>query len=250
MGRQRVVLRRHEIQLGERRDFRDEASERRQPTAYTTFLARLLHALGVGVYSREARPERRVVNVQLHRERLLADLTRQANHTSIIVFDVEAHRLEELVALVIPDVHCREHREQEEADPESVPSARDVGVGAHQHRERFSVPELVVAPALEPLEDRMEPILRVLLHLPVDRDVARVADLLRQIRGVVDEFRLEVRVLLRPREERQVHGDVEVGERVIDEPRVASFVSAHEAEQLTHVRILHPLLHLGVQDAA
>jgi hypothetical protein len=58
------------------------------------------------------------------------------------------------------------------------------------------VAELVVAPFLEPLEDRVEPLVRMLLQLPVDGDVAGVADLLRQVGRVVDEFRPEVGVLL------------------------------------------------------
>ena len=69
--------------------------------------------------------------------------------------------------------------------------------------------KLVVAPFLEPFEDRMEPQLRMLLQLPVDRDVARIADLLRQIGRVEDELRPEKRVFLDFREKTEIDADAE-----------------------------------------
>ena len=45
----------------------------------------------------------------------------------------------------------------------------------HHQRKRLAVAEFIVAPALEPAEDRMEAQLGMLLELPVDADVARGA---------------------------------------------------------------------------
>ncbi len=84
------------------------------------------------------------------------------------------------------------------------------GLARMQQRERLAVAELVVAPLLEPLEDRVEAQLGMPLELAEDRDVARVADLLRQVGRVEDELGPEVGVLLRPRQEAQVHADAEV----------------------------------------
>ena len=84
------------------------------------------------------------------------------------------------------------------------------GIGAHQQRERLAMAELVVAPQFEPAEDRVELALGMALHLPVDRDVAGVADLLRQIGRVEDELRPEVGVLLHLGEEAQIDADAVV----------------------------------------
>ena len=81
--------------------------------------------------------------------------------------------------------------------------------------------ELVVAPLLEPLEDRVEAALGVALELAEDRDVAGVADLLRQVGGVEDELRLEVGVLLGLGQEAEIDADAEVLQRVVDEAGMA-----------------------------
>ena len=123
-------------------------------------------------------------------------------------------------------------------------------VRLHQQRERFAVAELVVAPLLEPLENRVEAQLRVLLEQTIDGDVARVADLLRQVGGVEDELRLEVGVLLRLRQEGEVHRDVEILERVVDEAGMPTLVARHQGEELAHVRVLDVLLELDIEHAA
>jgi hypothetical protein len=95
--------------------------------------------------------------------------------------------------------------------------------------------ELVVAPLLEPLEDRVEARSGWRSRLAEDGDVARIADLLRQVGGVEDELRLEVGVLLGARQEAQVDADAEVLQRLVDEAGVAGLVAAHVAEELAHV---------------
>src|SRR4051794_21502211 len=110
--------------------------------------------------------------------------------------------------------------------------------------------ELVVAPLLEPAEDRVELALGMALELPVDGDVAGVADLLGEIGGVEDELRPEVGVLLGPRQEAQIDADTEVLERVVDEAGMARLVAGHEGEQVADLRVLDPLLDLGVEHAA
>ena len=56
--------------------------------------------------------------------------------------------------------------------------------------------ELIIAPFLEPFENRMEPMFRMRLKMAEDGDIARIADLFGQICGVINEFRLEIGVFL------------------------------------------------------
>ena len=58
------------------------------------------------------------------------------------------------------------------------------------------MPEFVVTPCLEPVEDRLEAQLRIPLDLAKDRDVARVADLLGEVGRIENELGSEVLVLL------------------------------------------------------
>ena len=69
-------------------------------------------------------------------------------------------------------------------------------MGAHQEGERLAVPEFVVAPALEPAKDRVKAVFGVFFEMPVNGDVARIADLLGEIGRVVNEFRPKMGVLL------------------------------------------------------
>ena len=151
---------------------------------------------------------------------------------------------------MIAHIHRAEHGQQEKADDQFVDAPQRFRICAHQHRERFAVPELVVAPVVEPLEDRMEALVRALLEVAEDGDVAGVADLFRQVRGVVDELGLEERVLLGTREKAQVDAHIEVVQRMVDESGMTSFIAAHVAEQLAHIGILAALLDLRVQNAA
>ena len=114
---------------------------------------------------------------------------------------------------------------------------RKLGVGAHQQREGLAVAELVVAPLLEPLEDRMEAPLGMALEMAEDGDVAGVADLLGQVGRVEDELRPEEGVLLGLGQEAEIDADAEVLQRVVDEAGMARLVAAHEVEQLDDVRV-------------
>ena len=110
--------------------------------------------------------------------------------------------------------------------------------------------ELVVAPFLEPFEDRMEPAVGVPLELAIDGDVAGVADLLREIGRVEDEFRPEERVFLDLGEEAEVDADPEILQRVVDEAGVPRFVATYEPEQIADVGILGAFAHFGVEHAS
>ncbi len=110
--------------------------------------------------------------------------------------------------------------------------------------------ELVIAPPLEPSENRMELALGMALHLPEDRDVTRIADLLRQIGRIEDEFRPEVGVFLHLGQEPEIDADAVVLQDLVDEAGVARLVAAHIAEQFLNILVLDPLLDLGVEHAA
>ena len=146
--------------------------------------------------------------------------------------------------------HRREDRQLEEAGPQPVDALQQVRVRPHQQREGFPMAELVVAPLLEPLEDRMDPQFRMPLELAEDGDVAGIADLLGQVGRVEDELRLEVVILLRLGQEAEVHADIHVLQRVVDEPGMPRFIPRHHAEQILHVRVGDALLDLGIKHAA
>jgi hypothetical protein len=109
--------------------------------------------------------------------------------------------------------------------------------------------ELVVAPLLEPFENRVEAPFGMAFELPEDRDVSGITDLLGKVGRVEDEFGTEVGVLLCPGEKPEIDPDAEVLERVIDEAGVPRFVPGHEGKELTDVRIVGSLLHLRVEHA-
>ena len=94
-------------------------------------------------------------------------------------------------------------------------------IGAHQQCKGLAMAELVVAPLLEPLEDRMEAPVRIGLQMAEDGDVAGVADLLGQVGRVENELRLEVGVFLGLGEKAEIDADVEILQRVVDEAGVA-----------------------------
>ena len=102
---------------------------------------------------------------------------------------------------MVTHVHGGEHGKDEEADPEFVAAREQFRIGTHEQRKRLPMAELVVAPLLEPPEDRMETQLRMTFGLAKDRDIARVADLFRKIGRVEDEFWPEVRIFLRAGQE-------------------------------------------------
>ena len=191
-----------------------------------------------------------MVDVQRERKHLLGDLRGDLEHAIVVVRRIQRHRIVQRVTRMIAHVHRRVDREQEEANPQTVHARDQLRIAAHQQRKRLAMAELVIAPVLEPLEDRMEALVRVLLEMAEQRDVARVADLLGQVGRVDDELRAEVRRLLRLRQEAQVHGDAVILQRLVDEACMPRFVARHVAEQLLHVRVRGALLDLRVQQTA
>jgi hypothetical protein len=88
------------------------------------------------------------------------------------------------------------HRQAEEARPELGPPVLEVVGGAlHDCRQEVAVAVLVLAPFLELLEDGVQLLVRVVLEIAVDGDVAPVANLLREVRRVQDVLGLEEGVL-------------------------------------------------------
>jgi hypothetical protein len=59
-----------------------------------------------------------------------------------------------------------------------------------------------------------------------------------------------VRVFFRLGQKAQVDADTKVFQRVVDEPGMPGFVTAHIAEQLLDIRIGDLLLDFGIKDAA
>ena len=96
----------------------------------------------------------------------------------------------------------------------------------------------------------MEQPVGVALQLPVDGDVAGVADLLRQVGRVEDEFRLEVSVLFLAREKAEIHADAKILQAVVDEAGMPRLVARHGAEQPPDVGVGDALLDLSVEHAA
>ena len=58
--------------------------------------------------------------------------------------------------IMVAHVHGRKHRQQEKAYPQLVVAAQQLRIGAHDERERLAMPELIVAPALEPAKYRVK----------------------------------------------------------------------------------------------
>ena len=194
--------------------------------------------------------EFRRINVQLDGEDLPADLVADLEHAVIVIGRIDPERGMERRTVVIAHIHRGIDRKQEEPHPPLVTAFEQLGIGAQQHGKGLAMAELVVAPFLEPVEDRVELVLRVLRQMAEDRDVARVADLLRQIDRVEDELRLEIRVFLGLRQIAQIHTDARILEAFVDEAGMAAFIAGEQPEQLLHVRVLGALGDLGIEDAA
>ena len=145
-------------------------------------------------------------------------------HRLIVPVDVQAHGVMESRAMMVAHAHRGKDGIEEEPDPPDIAAARQLGVGAHQQSEGFAMAELVIAPFLEPFEDRVETLVGMRLKVTVDRDIARIADLLAEIGGVVDEFRPEIGVFLRLGQETQVDPDPGFAQRVVDEAGMARLV--------------------------
>ena len=78
---------------------------------------------------------------------------------------------------MIAHIHGRENRQLEEATPQRIYPCQQLGIGAHQQGESLPVAELIIAPFLEPLENRVETQFRMALELAENSDVAGVPDL-------------------------------------------------------------------------
>ena len=121
-----------------------------------------------------------VFRIEHDREDLLRDLRRDAIHLVIVLCRIEVERLVEFRPHVVAHIHRGVDGEQEEPHPELVRAREKMRVGAHQQRKSLAMPKLVVAPLLEPFEDRVEALVGVALQVTEDRDVARIADLLER----------------------------------------------------------------------
>ena len=118
---------------------------------------------------------------------------------------------------MVAHIHGRINSEQEEADPQFVAALQKMRIGTHDKRESLTMAELIVAPLLEPFEDRVEAPIRVPFKMAIDGDVTAIADLLGQIGGVEDKLRLEVSVFLRACEEAEINTNLEIAQHFIDE---------------------------------
>jgi hypothetical protein len=76
------------------------------------------------------------------------------------------------------------------------------------------------------------------LEVTEDSDVARVADLLRQVGRVVDELRTEEGVLLLAFQEAEVDGDAELFEGLVDKAGMARLVAGHVTHQVGDLRVI------------
>ena len=109
--------------------------------------------------------------------------------------------------------------------------------------------ELVIAPALKPLEDGVKALVWVFLELTVDGDVARVANFFGQVGCVKNVLGFEVGVGLGAFQVAQVNPQAKVFERLVDEARVARLVARHIAHQLLDIGVFDVLENLVVQNA-
>ena len=99
--------------------------------------------------------------------------------------------------LVVAHPHGGENRREEELDPQLIHAAfSQLGISFQQQSKCLAVGKLVVAPFTEPFENRVEPHFRMLFQVALNRDVAGITDLFRQISRVIDELRAEIRVFL------------------------------------------------------
>jgi hypothetical protein len=95
---------------------------------------------------------------------LAGDLRRDAEHLEVVVGRVHAERLVKARPRMVAHVHRGEDRQHEEPHPELVDAGQQLGIGPHQECEGLAMAELVVAPLLEPLEDRVEAALGMTLE--------------------------------------------------------------------------------------
>ena len=109
--------------------------------------------------------------------------------------------------------------------------------------------ELVIAPALKPTKDRVKTFIGVTLKLAKDGDVAGVANFLGQVGRVKNIFGLEEGVSLGAFELTQIDAQIKVFQRLVDETRMARFVTRHIGHQLFDIGVVNVLANLVVQNA-
>jgi hypothetical protein len=96
----------------------------------------------------------------------------------------------------------------------------------------------------------VNPTLRMLLELPEDGDVARIANFFRKVRRVENELGLKISILFSLRQKSQINANIEVFERIVDKTGMTGFISRHEFEKFGYVGIGAALAHLSIEHAA
>ena len=192
----------------------------------------------------------RMVNVQCQREHLSGNGIGLFIHLVAIPFGINPQSLVKRRALLVADRHGGINGGQEKLDPQLVDAAGQFGVGFHQQGKGLAMAEFIVAPFLEPLENRVKPHLRVFFQMAVDGDVAGIANLFRQIGGVKDEFGLEIGVFLGLGQKAQIDSNPGLAQGVIDETGMAGLVAGHQLEQTGDILVLATALHFLVQHTA
>ena len=96
---------------------------------------------------------------------------------------------------------------------------------------------LVLAPILEEVKDREDLAFWMLLQVAINGDVAPVANLLTQISGVEDEFRLEEGIGLAGGQEAQVQLQPKISHGFIEEAGMAGLIARHVGKALGKQRV-------------
>ncbi len=185
----------------------------------------------------EALDELWILNIQNHREDATSGVVGPFDHLDVVVASVEADRFIEARALKVIEIHRRKDRQQEETAPQPrLPVIEELGLSLHDGVEEIAMAVLVLAPVLKEAEDRVNPVFGMGFQVAVNRDVAPVADLLRQVSRVEDELRLEEGVLPALGQKPEVKGELEVRHGFVEEASVTSLVPRHEVKALSQQR--------------
>ena len=134
--------------------------------------------------------------------------------------NVHSKRLVELWSRMVANVHGGINQDQEHADIQLIKTGEQRRICAHKQSKSLPVRELIVTPLIKPIENRVESTLWIPLKVTIDRDVPRVADFFRQIRGVKDKLRTEVSVFLALLQHTKVDRNTQLIQGTVDEARV------------------------------
>ena len=96
----------------------------------------------------------------------------------------------------------------------------------------------------------METALWVTLKMAVNRDVARIPNLFRQVGRIKNEFRPKVGVFLIALENTQVDSHTQFVQRAINKARVSRLVASHVAEEFCNLWIPDFALDFLIQNTA